>query len=612
MIRLTFVRYRPAMATTPAGTADTSPGAEGKPTRRLPFFQGLLPIDRARVPVDIIAGITLAALAIPEVMGYTSIAGMPVITGLYTILVPVLLFAVFGSSRHLVVGADSATAAVMAAGLAGMAATASSQYVALAGALALMAAALLLLARLIGLGFIADFLSRTVLVGFLTGVGIQVACGQVGGLFGVSEGTGVTIGSHTFDNTLGKLISTLGNMGDISWTTTAVSAGVLIVILGGKKITTKVPGALVAVIGAIFISWKWDLVSHGVATLGDVPGGLPHIARPDISWGDIPNLMGTAVSIFVLILAQSAATSRAYAAKYNDQFNENVDLVGLGAAAIGAGLTGTFVINGSPTKTQMVDSAGGKSQVSQVTMAIVVGIVLLFLTAPLSYMPKAVLAAVVFLIGIELVDIKGMRRILRLRRDEFFVATLTAAVVVFVGVEQGIVIAIVASVVDHIRRSYRPPTAVLEPEADGRGFTGGPAVPAARTENGLVVYRFAASLYYANAEWFSEEVLSFTDTGAEPLRWLCLDLSSLPDVDYTGAETLKSLHAELEAKGVRLVFAEAMGDTRAELDRFGITDLVGTDAYFHSVAAVVDAFEAAPPAEPTSTPPSDGTPPPTG
>ena len=189
------------------------------------------------------------------------------------------------------------------------------------------------------------------------------------------------------------------------------------------------------------------------------------------------------------------------------------------------------------------------------------------------------------------------------------VATLTAAVVVLVGVEQGIVIAIVASIVDHIRRSYRPPTAVLTPEADGRGFTGTPAEPTARTEDGLVVYRFAAPLYYANAEWFSEEVLAFTDDGNAPLRWLCLDLSSLPDVDYTGAETLRSLHGELEAKGVRLVFAETMRVARGELDRFGITDLVGTDAYFDSVTAVVDAFEAAPTEPPAGSPPADGTPP---
>jgi len=206
-----------------------------------------------------------------------------------------------------------------------------------------------------------------------------------------------------------------------------------------------------------------------------------------------------------------------------------------------------------------------------------------------------VLASVVFLIGIELVDIAGMRKVFKLRRDEFFVAALTAAVVVLVGVEQGIVIAIVASIIDHIRRSYRPPTAVLEPEPKGRGFVAGTTTPGARTEDGLVVYRFAAPLYYANATWFSEEVLGFVhDEAAGKVRWLCLDLSALPDVDYTGAETLKQLHTELDTAGVRLVFADVLARTRTELDRFGITDLVGTDAYFSSVADMADAFGAAP------------------
>jgi SulP family sulfate permease len=374
------------------------------PRRRLPFFQGLLPIERARVPMDILAGVTLAALAIPEVMGYTSIAGMPVITGLYTILLPILAFAIFGSSRHLVVGADSATAAVLAAGLAGLAIAGTDQYVALAGLLALMAGVFLLVARLVGLGFLADFLSRTVLIGFLTGVGIQVACGQVGGLLGITEGNGVTIAGHDFEDTIGKLISMLGDLGDISWATAAVSAGVIVTILGMKFVTGKIPGALIAVIGSIVISWHWDLATHGVAVLGTVPGGLPKIGLPAVEWSDVPVLMGTAVSIFVLVLAQSTATSRSYAAKYNDQFDENVDLVGLGAASLVAGISGTFVVNGSPTKTQMVDSAGGKSQVAQITTAAIVAVVLLFLTVPLSYMPKAVLSAVVLLIGIELID----------------------------------------------------------------------------------------------------------------------------------------------------------------------------------------------------------------
>ena len=213
-------------------------------THRLAVMQGILPWNRSGVPTDVIAGVTLAALAIPEVMGYTSIAGMPVITGLYTILIPLLLFALLGSSRHLVVGADSATAAILAAGLAGLATAKSDQYVALAGMVALMAAGLLIIARLVGLGFLADFMSRTVLIGFLTGVGIQVACGQVGGMLGLPAGSGVTIDGRTVDNTIAKLWSTLENIADISWTTVAVSAGVIVVILGGKTISPKVPGAL--------------------------------------------------------------------------------------------------------------------------------------------------------------------------------------------------------------------------------------------------------------------------------------------------------------------------------------------------------------------------------
>jgi high affinity sulfate transporter 1 len=569
----------------------------GGSRRRWPILQGLLPVERSRLPVEVLAGVTLAALAIPEVMGYTSIAGMPVITGLYTILLPVFAFALLGSSRHLVVGADSATAALVAAGLAPLAAAGSAHYVALAGAVALLAAAFLLIARLIGLGFLADFLSRTVLVGFLTGVGIEVACGQVGGMLGVPEGKGITIASHNFHGTVGKLVSTLQNISTISWTTVAVSASVIVLIVFGKRVTTKVPAALVAVVGLILVSWHWDLSSHGVATLGPVPGGLPHLSLPGVGWGQLPSVIGTAASIFVLILAQSAATSRAYASKYDDAFDEDVDLVGLGAANVLAGVSGTFVVNGSPTKTQMVDGAGGRSQVAQLSMAVVVGVVLLFLTKPLQYMPEAVLAAVVFVIGIELVDIAGMGHIWRLRRDEFVVAASTAAVVVFIGVEQGIVFAVIASIVDHLRRSYRPPTSVLQRRAggaDGGDWRAISSTPRHRSEPGLVVYRFAAPLYYANASKFREEVLGFTESD-EPLEWICLDLSATPDIDLTGLAVLDSLHRELSAKHVRLVMAEVLPEVQPELVRYGLVDLLGADAIYEGLSDIESAFEHRPP-----------------
>jgi len=559
-------------------------------SRRLPILQGVLPLDRKQIPTNVLAGVTLAALAIPEVMGYTSIAGMPVITGLYTILLPMLVFAVFGSSRHLVVGADSATAAVMAAGLVELAKPGSDEYVALAGLLALMAAAFLFLARIIRLGFLANFLSRSVLIGFLTGVGIQVACGQVGGLLGISEGKGITIDGDLFDNTLTKLISTLQNVGSTSWATVAVSICVLVVILGGKFVTKKVPGALVAVIGAIVISWHWDLASHGIATLGPVPGGLPKIGIPSgVSLSDIPSLMGTAVSIFILILAQSAATSRAYAAKYNDKFDENVDLVGLGAANVFAGITGTFVVNGSPTKPEMVDGAGGRSQLAQITTGIIVLIVLLFLTAPLEYMPKAVLSAVVFMIGIQLIDIKGMRTIFRVRKDEFVVAVLTAATVVLLGVEQGIVLAIVASVIGHLRRSYKTATAVMIPDADDPGFHSTALDPEVRTLPGLVVYRFASDLFYVNANLFLEDLTSFANSKA-PLSRIIIDAGAITDIDFTGSLTLKQVQGELAEHDITLVFADVMSSVKRKLDRYGITEVVGEDAFYRTVGVAVKAY----------------------
>ena len=546
-------------------------------------MEGILPLDRRRFPAEALAGLTLAALAIPEVMGYATIAGMPVVTGLYTLVLPTLVFALLGSSRHLVVGADSATAAVMAAALAGLAATGSQQYIELAGLLALMTAAMLLIARLIRLGFIADFLSRTVLIGFLTGVGIQVAIGQIAGMLGVPTPKG---------GSLRKLWGTLKDIPDTSLTTLAVSASVIIVIVGLKKLTNKVPGALIAVVGAIVVSSAADLSTHGVAVLGPVPGGLPKLGIPKgMSWSDVTTLVPTAISLLVLILAQSAATSRAYAAKYNEEFSENTDLVGLGLANVAAAMSGTFVVNGSPTKTQMVDGAGGRSQLAQVATGAITVIVLLFLTKPLQYLPTAVLASVVFLIGVELVDIKGMRRIWRLRPDEFVVAAATAITVVVVGVEQGIVLAILASVVDHLRRSYRPTNGIVI-VSEGH-IRIAPVAPDTRTLPGLVVYRFNASMYYANANFLLEELTKLLEsTDPEPVRSLCIDAAGVSDVDYSAAETLRQLHAVATDRQVRVTFAEVAPSVRAELERFGLLDLFGDNAVYESVGQAVAAHQA--------------------
>ena len=308
-------------------------------TGRFALSQGLLPIDRERLPLDIIAGATLAALAIPEVMGYAKIAGTPVVTGLYTLLLPILAFAILGSSRHLVVGADSATAAILATGLVATGVAAGSpEYVEMASLAALMCGVALIAARLLKLGFIANFLSRSVLIGFLTGVGIQVAMGQVAGMFGVDAGSGTTL--EKFANTL-RAIPT-----ETSVPTLVVSISVLVVILGLGRINKAIPGALIAVVGAIAASYFLDLAADGVTTLGTVPPGLPSLGLPTevLTTANVQALLPTVISMFVVILAQSAATSRAYAMKYNDSFDENVDLVGLGTANFAAAISGTFCV----------------------------------------------------------------------------------------------------------------------------------------------------------------------------------------------------------------------------------------------------------------------------
>jgi MFS superfamily sulfate permease-like transporter len=480
------------------------------------------------------------------------------------------------------VAADSATAAILAAALTGLAAAGSEQYVRLAGLAALLTGAMLLAARLARLGFLANFLSRTVLVGFLTGVGIQVAAGQLPDMLGVTAA-----GSQA----LPKLARTVRALPHVRWADVAVSIGVILVVVAARRVSRRIPGLLIAVIIAIIVSWAAVLRDHGVSVVGTVPRGLPSLGLPALGRHDITALLGVAVSMFVVILAQSAATSRAYAVKYEEPFSEANDLVGLGAANAAAAFTGTFVVNGSPTKTQIVDSAGSRSQLSQLAASAVVLIVLVLLTGPLAYLPDAALAAVVFMIAVDLIDIKGLRSILALRRHEFAVALLTTAGVIVLGVEYGIVLAIIASIVDHLRHSYNPLNSVLVKSPEGHWQTM-PVGPGARTEEGLVVYRFGTSLYFANASRLVEDVEALIGPGT-PLRWMVLDCAAIEDVDFTASTVLARVVEHVHQHQVRLVLSSVLGPVRDRLDRYGISKALGHDAYFDTPGEALEAFHAA-------------------
>jgi sulfate permease, SulP family len=553
-----------------------------------PVLRGLLPVRRDQLTGNLLAGVTLAALAIPEVLGYARIAGMPVVTGLYTLLLPMALYAVLGASRHLVVAADSATAALLAGTLARLAAPGSPGYVRLAGLAALLTGALLLLARLARLGFLANFLSRTVLLGFLSGVGIQVAIGQLPDMLGVTAPS---------PHTLVKLGQTVTALGTAQPAAVVISAGVVAVLLGCRLVSRRVPGALIAAIAAIGVSWAAGLAARGVPVLGPVPRGLPGLALPAFGLHQATALLGTAGSIAIVILAQSAATARAYAIKHNEPSHTDTDLVGLGAANVAAAFTGTFVVNGSPTKTQIADDAGGRSQlVSLVTGALTV-VVLVAATGPLRYLPIAALAAVVFVIGAELVDLRGLRRIRLVRPAEFAVALITAAAVVALGVQWGIGVAVAASVIDHLRHSYRPRSHLLIKSPAGH-WQPAPVEPGARTEPGLVVYRFGTSLYYANASRFADDLLSLAGSGG-PLRWLVLDGAAIGDVDYTASAVLARAFRRLHAAHVQVMMTSLYGPVRAQLARYGLTGADGPDGFFDTPGAALAAFHAGP-ANPSS------------
>ena len=536
----------------------------------LNFFSGLRPLSRSGAVRDAIAGLSLASMNIPQILGYTRIAGTPAVTGLYTALLPLLMFAIFGSSRHLVVAADSATAAIFSSGLSGMAPQATVKYMALVGMVALLTAGLLLLARLFKLGFLADFLSRTVLVGFLTGVGFQIGIAMLG------EMSGIPVTAHKTSEQLQQLIEGLLQ---VNLPTLGLSLLVVSCILGCRHFLPRFPVPLMVVVAGIAASYSYDFAAHGIAVIGPVPGGLPSFTFPAVSWDEALDVIPIALSCFVIIIAQSAATARVFAVRHHERVDEDADILGLSAANAAAALSGAFVVNGSPTQTAMAELAGARSQVSQLVFAGIVLLVLLFFTGPLQYLPHSVLAGIVFTIAIGLVDLKSLRGIRAESPGEFNLAIITAVVVALVGLQQGILLALALSLLRHVRHSYHPHTMVLVPDKAGRWLPRA-VTPGLDTEPGLVVYRFGADLFYANDNRFTDEVRALIEHAPTPIRWFVVDAGAMTDLDYSAARSLRDLCDDLKRYGVILVFGRVNAYLRADMDRHGITAAIGEEFIF--------------------------------
>jgi MFS superfamily sulfate permease-like transporter len=367
----------------------------------------------------------------------------------------------------------------------------------------------------------------------------------------------------------------------LSVPTLVLSSFAVAAILGGRRISPRLPVAFVLVVGAIAAGRAWSLTALGVATLGPVAGGLPSLGMSLASWSATLQLLPVAASCFVVIIAQSAATARGLAMRYQERTDEDADILGLAVANGAAAVSGAFVVNGSPTQTAIVDRAGARSQLAQVVFAACVFIVLSAFTGLLQYLPRCVLAAIVFTIAIGMIDVSTLRSMRIESPGEFGLAVVTAASVAILGVEQGVLLAITLSLLRHVRQSYRPHTAVLQFDAANTWITA-PATPGHQTAPGVILYRFGADLFYANASHFADEAHALVEGAPSPVRWLVIEADAITNLDYTAARVVLALIEQLTRQKVGIAFARVPVSLRADMNRHGVTAVLGANNLFAS------------------------------
>ncbi len=540
--------------------------------------------QRAWLRGDVIAGLTVWAVLVPESLAYASIAGVSPVVGLYAAPPALLLYALLGSSRHLVVGPMSATAALSAAAVATVATQGQPAYVTLTAALAIVTGLVALVAGVLRLGFLASFISEPVLKGFIVGLALTIIIGQVPKLFGVEKGEG-----DFFE----QLWDLLGNLGDTQGATLAIGLGSLVLVLGLRRVAPVVPGSLVAVAVAVVIVEALD--PGGVDIVGKIDSGLPPLGLPDASFHDYLQLGGSAVGVALVGFAEGLGAAKTYAARHNYEIDANREMIGLGSANLASGLASGMVVNGSLSKTAVNGGAGAQSQVSGLVVAVLTIVTLLFLTGLFESLPEATLAAVVIAAVIELVDVPALVRLYRVwtsrlgtiygraARPDFVAAVAAMLGVLIFDTLPGLFIGIAMSLGLLLYRSSRPNVAVLGRTPDGRWVDTARADDAAPAP-GVAVLRVEAGLFFANADHVRDTVRAHARK--DGVKAVVLDAETVPYVDVTAAEMLQQLRGDLDRDGVRLLIARDIGQVRDVLRRAGAEDAT---AVFPSVEAAVEA-----------------------
>lgn len=537
---------------------------------------------------DLIAALVLITLLVPQGMAYAQLAGLPPVTGLYTTVVALVAYATFGPSRVLVLGPDSALGPLIVAailplvGAHGDPATA----VALAGMLALLMGVLCIAAGLARAGVLAELLSKPVRVGFLNGIALVVLVSQLPKLFGFSiNAQGLFDESKAFVEGVAD--------GETVVASLVVGLASLAVILTFRRAVPKVPGILVAVVGSAFATWAFDLTAHGVAVIGPIPSGFPTPTFPDVSLHDTGKLLVAAAGMAFVMLADTTTLSRSLASKRGERVDSNQEIIALGTANLAAGLFSGFPVSASASRTAVAESAGSRTQLTGVLGAAAIVVILLIDGSLGKYLPTSTLAAIIVAAALTLFDLDSLRWLARVRRSELVLSVAALLGVAAVGVLEGIVVAIVLSLADFVRRAWRPYDAVLGRVSGRKGYHDIERHPEAVQIPGLVLYRFDAPLFFANAELFADRVMDAIQERDDTVAWVIVAAEPMTDIDTTAAEVLGELLDDLQAHGIELAFAELKGPVKDRLRDYGLSGRVGDDRFFPTLGTAIDGYLAA-------------------
>ncbi len=533
---------------------------------------------------DIAAGLVLTALLIPVGMAYAEAAGLPAICGLYASIVPLIAYAVFGPSRILVLGPDSSLAAIIAVTILPLASGNADRAVALAGMLSILSGLLFVLAGMARLGFVTDLLSKPIRYGYLNGIALTVLAGQLPKVFGFSAG-----GENLIEEAASFVRGILAQQ--TNWFALAIGAACLILILGLKRYLPAVPGVLVAVAAATVAVALFDLGARtGLSVVGPLPRGLPAFRVPAVSLHDIGAMLGGAAAVALVSFADMSVLSRTFALRGGYDVDGNQELIALGAANVAAGLFQGFPITSSASRTPVAEAAGGKTQITGVVGAVCIALLLVFAPALLKNLPNAALGAVVISACLSLVEISGVVRLYRLRRGEFALSMVCFLGVALIGVIQGIFIAVGVALLAFIWRAWRPYDAVLG-RVDGlKGYHDISRHPEAKVIPGLVLFRWDAPLFFANARIFQEHVCKAVADAPAPVRWVVVAAEPVTDVDITAADALAELDAIFHKSGMELCFAEMKGPVKDRLKRYGLFGELGVENFFPTIGQAVDHY----------------------